>query len=107
MITKVQGAELVLVAGPGPGGSRSLSGQTVEIHKAGTQAVIGIDGHTSFWDELVEVRWLGSHLEELEPAGHVEIRDGEGRMLESLPVNRTRRAWERDGETVFFLTDAE
>ncbi|GEM_PF-2371992 len=84
-----------------------IAGQTVEIQKAGIQSVIGIDGHTSFWDELVEVHWEGAHKHRLAGVDHVEIRNADGTVLESLPVNATREAYEKDGETVFFLSDAE
>lgn len=105
MKTVAQGAVVVLMRDAL--GGVPIAGQTVEIHKAGIQAVIGIDGHTSFWDELVEVHWAGSHRQQLEKVDHVEIRDAGGSILESLPVNGTRESYEKDGETVFFLTDAE
>ena len=105
MKTETQGAVVVLVRDAGRGAP--IAGQSVAIHKAGIQSVIGIDGHTSFWDELVEVHWAGSHLRQLEAVDHVEIRDAHGNILESLPVNATREAYEKDGETVFFLTDLE
>ncbi len=109
MKTVVREAVVVLVDGAGGEAprSRSLAGQTLEIHKAGTQSIIGIDGHTGFWDELVEIHWDGSHLDELEKVGQVEIRERTGNLLEALPMNRTRPFYEKDGTTVFFLTDAE
>jgi tetrahydromethanopterin S-methyltransferase subunit A len=105
MKTVAQGAVVVLMRDAVRGAP--IAGQTVAIHKAGVQAVIGIDGHTSFWDELVEVHWAGSHRQQLDQVDHVEIRDVDGNILESLPVNGTRVSYEKDGETVFFLTDVE
>lgn len=107
MKTVVAQAEIILMEAAGAGQRLRLAGQTVAIHKAGTQAVIGIDGHTAFWDELVEVHWAGSHLEQLEGIGQVEIRDRDGVTLEHLPMNGYRDRHEKNGETVFFLTDAE
>jgi hypothetical protein len=105
MKTVAEGAVVVLMRDAQRG--VPIPDQTVAIHKAGIQAVIGIDGHTSFWDELVEVHWTGSHVQQLDQVDHVEIRDGLGNILESLPVNSTRQSYEKDGETVFFLTDVE
>jgi hypothetical protein len=105
MRTVAQDAVVVLMQDAERG--KPIAGQTVAIHKAGIQSVIGIDGHTSFWDELVEVHWAGSHRGQLEKVDHVEIRDAGGNILESLPVNGTRESYEKDGETVFFLTDVE
>jgi hypothetical protein len=109
MKTVVEDAVVVLVEAVNgePPRSRSQSGQTLEIHKAGTQSIIGIDGHTGFWDELVEIHWDGSHLKELENVSQVELREASGNLLEALPINRTRPFLEKDGTTVFFLTDAE
>jgi hypothetical protein len=109
MKTVVPDAEVILMeaAGPGAGQRLSSAGQTVVIHRASNQAIIGIDGHTAFWDELVEVHWAGSHLPKLEGIGQVEIRDREGLTLELLPMNGYRDRYETNGETVFFLTDAE
>jgi hypothetical protein len=90
-----------------PGQEQPVPDQTVEIHKAGDQAVIGIDGHTSRWDEQVEVRWEGSHKAQLENVSHVEIKDQGGVLVESLPLNGNRKPFEKDGETVFFLVDKE
>jgi hypothetical protein len=84
-----------------------VADQNVAIYQNTDGAIIGIDGHASFWDNLVEVRWEGSHLPQLERVTQVEIRDQGGHVLESLPVNRTREACEKDGETVFFLTKEE
>jgi hypothetical protein len=83
------------------------AGQSVEIYKNTEQAIIGIDGHAGFRDELVEVRWEGSHRQQLERVAQVEIRDRDGNLVEALPMNGTRAPFERDGVTVFYLTDAE
>jgi hypothetical protein len=85
----------------------SFRDQAVEIHRMDPTAIIGIDGHTGLWDELVEVRWVGEHQDQVRGAGSVVIRDQAGRLVESLPVDRSRPPREVDGETVFFLTDAE
>ena len=84
-----------------------VADQDVAIYQNTVASIIGIDGHASFWDNLVEVRWEGSHLRQLERVNQVEIRDQGGHVIESLPVNRTREAFEKDGETVFFLTKEE
>ena len=81
--------------------------QAVEIHRPGPQAVIGIDGHTSRWNELVEIRWEGSHQQELERITRVEVREKGRDVFGTLPVDKTRRPFEADGETVFFLCDEE
>jgi len=92
-------------AGSSPG--TAIPNQTVAIHRSDPQAIIGIDGHTGFWDDLVEVCWEGSHAERLKGVAQVEILDPAGRLVESLPFDPTRRPREEDGETVFFLVDAE
>lgn len=108
MRTDFQNAVVVLEDGAeAHHGSRAFPEQAVEIRKTDNDSIIGIDGHTGFWDELVEVRWEGSHQKELENAIRVEIRDTDGTVLESLPVNTSRRSYERDGQTVFFLVDAQ
>lgn len=109
MKTVVRAAAVVLTrdAASNPGRSAPITGQTVAVRKADPQSVIGIDGHTGFWDELVEVHWEGSHLRQLEGVVQVEIRDEAGVIVESLPVDGTRAPHERDGVTVFFLTDPE
>jgi hypothetical protein len=85
---------------------RPVPGQTVVIYRTGAD-VIGIDGHTGFQDQLVEVRWDGSHRDQLVGVGHVEITDQTGRVVESLPVQGDREPFEKDGETVFFLMDQD
>jgi len=109
MKTVVTDAVLVLIEDGqlDPKRGAPLAGQVVAIHKAGPQAIIGIDGHTSYWDEQVEVHWRGAHLHRLAGVDHVEIRDGAGNIVESLPVNGHREAFEEAGETVFFLSDME
>ena len=109
MKTIVQNASLMLLEAPqaSPRPESNHCGQTVEIHKAGPQAIIGIDGHTSAWDELVTIHWSGSHLTQLEGVGQVEIRDRDKKLVESLPVDGSRRPYEKDGDTVFFLIEAE
>jgi predicted ThiF/HesA family dinucleotide-utilizing enzyme len=97
----VEDAEVVL------GGALRVPGQSVVIHKAGPQAVIGIDGATGVWDDLVKVYWQGAHVRDLENVDQVEIRDQAGRVVEALPVITERKAYELDGETVFFLREAE
>jgi len=81
--------------------------QTVEIHRPGPQAVIGIDGHTSRWNELVEVRWEGSHRPELEGITRVEVREKGRDVFGTLPMDPHRPPFEADGDTVFFLCDEE
>ncbi|MDR3673494.1 MAG: hypothetical protein P4L36_21800 [Holophaga sp.] len=88
-------------------GSAAQAGQSVQIFRNTDQAIIGIDGHSSFRDELVEIRWEGSHRQQLEGVAHVEIRDNAGSVVESLAVSGSREPLERDGMTVFFLTDPE
>jgi hypothetical protein len=88
-------------------GTVTQTGQSVEIFKNTDPAIIGIDGHSSFRDELVEVRWDGSHCGQLEQVAQVEIKDRDGNLIEALPMNATRAPFERGGVTVFFLTDAE
>jgi hypothetical protein len=89
------------------GNASIMADQTVAIFQNTAQAIIGIDGHAGFRDELVEIRWEGCHRQALAEASHVEIRDRDGHVMTSLPVNRTREPVEKDGETVFYLTDKE
>lgn len=82
-----------------------LAGQRLSIFKS-SDAVIGIDGHTAFQDQVVEVRWEGLHQRELADIRHVEIREGSGNLLESLPLDSTRPCYEKDGDTYFYLRDS-
>jgi hypothetical protein len=109
MNTIVRNALVRLFADPPAPGAVDwgIPNQTVAVHRSDPQAIIGIDGHTGFWDELVEVRWEGAHVNRLQGIGRVEIQDRNGRLIESLPVDPTRSPREEDGETVFFLIDAE
>jgi len=83
-----------------------IAGQTVEIQKR-HPVVIGIAGTpvsgTSWWRCTWRVPtstgWQGSTTS--------RSGNADGTVLESLPVNATREAYEKDGETVFFLSDAE
>ena len=109
MKTIIRNASLRLLeaVGPEPRTALSITGQTVEVHKAGPQAIIGIDGHTSAWDERVQIHWEGSHLAQLEGISMVEIRNRDMKLMEYLPVDGSRHPYEKDGDTVFFLTEAE
>jgi len=109
MKTIIRNANLTLLDAPAssPRPGSSIPDQTLEVHKAGPQAIIGIDGHTSAWDELVRIHWEGSHLAQLEGIRQVEIRDMHMKIMESLPVDPSRPAYEKDGDTVFFLTEVE
>lgn len=80
-------------------------GQALTIFRS-SDAVIGIDGHTAFQDQVVEVCWQGAHAGELIEAVQVEIRDGAGTILESLPIDPSRQSYEKDGNTYFYLKDA-
>ena len=105
----VRDAAVALFEGPGPGPRKQVLflAQTVEIHRPGPQAIIGIDGHTSRWNELVEVRWEGSHLADLAGVAQVEVKNQGRDVFGTLPMEPHRRPYEADGDTVFFLCDEE
>jgi hypothetical protein len=98
---------MVVLTDVGGGPRPPLAGQRLWIYKVGDGSIIGIDGHVAFRDSVVEVAWEGRHLAELAGVGQVEIRDPAGIVLESLPVDATRKGYEKDGDTIFSLKDPE
>jgi len=82
-----------------------IAGQTVEIRRPASSRSSASDGHTSFWDELGGAL-EGAHKHRLAGVDHVEIRNADGTVLESLPVTPPVKL-RKGRETVFFPPDAE